>query len=210
MKKTDFGYEGDVLSHFCLTLATVWHLADKDSSKILQKCLKVVFNAEISTLSLLQCCSEQRGGVTVLACGSIPKEAWGFIFSFVVFLTRYESPEIALNCGIMLRECIRHEPLAKIILWSEQFYDFFRYVEMSTFDIASDAFATFKVIYVQCWNCSLCSSLLHELEPRERRKNMCDTNEYAGHCSSLFLRVQAIPLTISSVFQITFILGSKR
>lgn len=47
----------------------------------------------------------------------------------------------------MLRECIRHEPLAKIILWSEQFYDFFRYVEMSTFDIASDAFATFKVTY---------------------------------------------------------------
>uniref|UniRef100_A0A2R9BCE5 Calcium binding protein 39 n=2 Tax=Boreoeutheria TaxID=1437010 RepID=A0A2R9BCE5_PANPA len=62
-----------------------------------------------------------------------------------MLLKGYESPEIALNCGIMLRECIRHEPLAKIILWSEQFYDFFRYVEMSTFDIASDAFATFKV-----------------------------------------------------------------
>ena len=61
---------------------------------------------------------------------------------------RYESPEIALNCGIMLRECVRHEPLAKITLWSEQFYDFFRYVEMSTFDIASDAFATFKVSWV--------------------------------------------------------------
>lgn len=58
---------------------------------------------------------------------------------------RYESPEIALNCGIMLRECIRHEPLAKITLYSQQFYDFFTYVEMSTFDIASDAFATFKV-----------------------------------------------------------------
>ncbi|XP_018117333.1 calcium binding protein 39 L homeolog isoform X1 [Xenopus laevis] len=61
-----------------------------------------------------------------------------------MLLKGYESPEIALNCGIMLRECIRHEPLAKIILWSEPFYDFFRYVEMSTFDIASDAFATFK------------------------------------------------------------------
>ncbi|KPP62415.1 calcium-binding protein 39-like [Scleropages formosus] len=61
-----------------------------------------------------------------------------------MLLKGYESAEIALNCGIMLRECIRHEPLAKIILWSEQFYDFFRYVEMSTFDIASDAFATFK------------------------------------------------------------------
>uniref|UniRef100_A0A8C4HV33 Calcium-binding protein 39 n=1 Tax=Dicentrarchus labrax TaxID=13489 RepID=A0A8C4HV33_DICLA len=65
-----------------------------------------------------------------------------------MLLKGYESPEIALNCGIMLRECIRHEPLAKITLWSEQFYDFFRYVEMSTFDIASDAFATFKVSWL--------------------------------------------------------------
>uniref|UniRef100_A0A8C0IHE9 Calcium binding protein 39 n=1 Tax=Bubo bubo TaxID=30461 RepID=A0A8C0IHE9_BUBBB len=77
-----------------------------------------------------------------------------------MLLKGYESPEIALNCGIMLRECIRHEPLAKIILWSEQFYDFFRYVEMSTFDIASDAFATFKVIYIQHWNYYFYSSLL--------------------------------------------------
>lgn len=45
----------------------------------------------------------------------------------------------------MLRECIRHEPLAKIVLHSEHFHSFFNYVEMSTFDIASDAFATFKV-----------------------------------------------------------------
>uniref|UniRef100_A0A3Q2ZR98 Calcium binding protein 39 n=1 Tax=Kryptolebias marmoratus TaxID=37003 RepID=A0A3Q2ZR98_KRYMA len=67
-----------------------------------------------------------------------------------MLLKGYESPDIALNCGIMLRECIRHEPLAKITLWSEQFYDFFRYVEMSTFDIASDAFATFKVSRPNC------------------------------------------------------------
>ncbi|OXB77220.1 UNVERIFIED_CONTAM: hypothetical protein H355_012587 [Colinus virginianus] len=61
-----------------------------------------------------------------------------------MLLKGYESPNIALRCGIMLRECIRHEPLARIILFSEQFRDFFKYVEMSTFDIASDAFATFK------------------------------------------------------------------
>uniref|UniRef100_A0A6Q2Y5P8 Calcium binding protein 39-like n=1 Tax=Esox lucius TaxID=8010 RepID=A0A6Q2Y5P8_ESOLU len=56
----------------------------------------------------------------------------------------YETPVSALNCGIMLRECIRHEPLAKVVLHSEHFHDFFGYVEMETFDIASDAFATFK------------------------------------------------------------------
>jgi calcium binding protein 39 len=34
--------------------------------------------------------------------------------------------------------------LAKIYLYSSDFYLFFEYVEMSTFDIASDAFASFK------------------------------------------------------------------
>jgi calcium binding protein 39 len=58
----------------------------------------------------------------------------------------YEVSEIALTCGTMLRECIRNENLAKMILLSEQFFDFFRYVESATFDIASDAFSTFKVI----------------------------------------------------------------
>lgn len=60
----------------------------------------------------------------------------------------YESAEVALNCGMMLRECLRHEPLARIVLFSEDFYRFFHYVELSTFDIASDAFVSFKVSYL--------------------------------------------------------------
>ena len=53
-----------------------------------------------------------------------------------------------MNCGTMLRECTRYEALTKILLHSDNFYDFFKYVEVSTFDIASDAFATFKVHYL--------------------------------------------------------------
>nr|CAG4645569.1 EOG090X07E2 [Lynceus sp. MCZ IZ 141354] len=56
----------------------------------------------------------------------------------------YEQQEIALNCGTMLRECARYEALGKIMLYSDHFYLFFKYVEVSTFDIASDAFSTFK------------------------------------------------------------------
>ncbi|CAO2581255.1 Calcium-binding protein 39 [Lemmus lemmus] len=63
---------------------------------------------------------------------------------FFMLLKGSESPEITFSCGTMLRECIRHEPLAKIILWSEQFFGFFRYVEVSIFDIVSEAFATLK------------------------------------------------------------------
>ncbi|KXN71801.1 Mo25-like protein [Conidiobolus coronatus NRRL 28638] len=56
----------------------------------------------------------------------------------------YENPDITLNCGMMLRECIRYEALARIILYSPSFFKFFDYVEIGTFDIASDAFATFR------------------------------------------------------------------
>jgi len=56
----------------------------------------------------------------------------------------YENPDVALNCGTMLRECCRHESLAKIILTSPSFYNFFQYVEFLNFDVASDAFSTLK------------------------------------------------------------------
>lgn len=45
---------------------------------------------------------------------------------------------------MIVRECVRHESLAKLIITSPQFWHFFIYVELSTFDVASDAFATFK------------------------------------------------------------------
>jgi len=58
----------------------------------------------------------------------------------------YDEPDIALNCGSILRECIRHECLNQKLLESEHFYKFFDFVQKSNFDIASDAFATFKVM----------------------------------------------------------------
>lgn len=65
--------------------------------------------------------------------------------SVICVYISYENAEVALNCGMMLRECFRHEELAKLVLMSDSFYKFFDYVELSTFDIASDAFSTFKV-----------------------------------------------------------------
>lgn len=59
-------------------------------------------------------------------------------------LDGYETPEVALNCGIMLRECMKYEPLARKVLFDGRFFKCFEYVEMSTFDIASDAFTSFK------------------------------------------------------------------
>eukprot|EP00474_Spongospora_subterranea_P008871 CRZ09329.1 hypothetical protein [Spongospora subterranea] len=57
----------------------------------------------------------------------------------------YEDSDIALNCGAILRECIRHDCLNQLLLETpDLFYNFFDYVQKANFDVASDAFATFR------------------------------------------------------------------
>jgi len=60
--------------------------------------------------------------------------------------TGYENPDIAMNCGAMLRDCVRHESLAKIVITSPNVWKFFKFVELPNFDVASDAFSTIKEI----------------------------------------------------------------
>jgi len=68
------------------------------------------------------------------------------VMTIKYFVCSYRNQELALNCGVMLRECFRHESLASIVMHSDDFYLFFEYVEVATFDISSDAFSTFKVL----------------------------------------------------------------
>jgi len=56
----------------------------------------------------------------------------------------YDTPELGTTVGAILRECAEYEPLASLLLYSEEFWSFFRYVESYQFDVASDAFSTFR------------------------------------------------------------------
>jgi calcium binding protein 39 len=56
----------------------------------------------------------------------------------------YDRPELALNCGSMFRECVRHAPVAADFLKSELFAELFDKLSAAEFEIASDAFLTFK------------------------------------------------------------------
>jgi calcium binding protein 39 len=59
----------------------------------------------------------------------------------------YSNPDIALNSGTMLRECIRYEQLARRLLYSDQLWLFFdTFVHLPNFDVASDAFNTLRDI----------------------------------------------------------------
>lgn len=65
-------------------------------------------------------------------------------FTVPYLLNSYENAEVALNTGMILHEMLRHEPLAKTLLYSERLYDFIGYIDKTTFGIACDAMANFK------------------------------------------------------------------
>ncbi|KAL6968987.1 hypothetical protein U1Q18_046233 [Sarracenia purpurea var. burkii] len=66
-----------------------------------------------------------------------------------ILVPGYEDSDIALSYGAILRDCIRHQVVARYILESEHVKNFFDYIQSPNFDIASDAASTFKVEYGQ-------------------------------------------------------------
>ncbi|XP_042520525.1 putative MO25-like protein At5g47540 isoform X2 [Macadamia integrifolia] len=61
-----------------------------------------------------------------------------------ILVSGYENTDMALHYGAMLRECIRHQSIARYVLESDHMKKFFNYIQLPNFDIASDASATFK------------------------------------------------------------------
>ncbi|CAL5345530.1 unnamed protein product [Camellia sinensis] len=61
-----------------------------------------------------------------------------------ILVLGYENTDMALHYGTMLRECIRHQSVARYVLESENVKKFFDYIQLPNFDIAADASATFK------------------------------------------------------------------
>jgi calcium binding protein 39 len=54
----------------------------------------------------------------------------------------YERSDTALVCGAVLRECVRHEPLAALVLASERVWTLFEHVQCAQLDVAADALST--------------------------------------------------------------------
>ncbi|CAL1352128.1 unnamed protein product [Linum trigynum] len=61
-----------------------------------------------------------------------------------ILIVGYDNAEMALHYGAMLRECIRHQCVARYVLESPEMKRFFEYIQLPNFDIAADAAATFK------------------------------------------------------------------
>ncbi|XP_062009305.1 putative MO25-like protein At5g47540 [Rosa rugosa] len=61
-----------------------------------------------------------------------------------ILIPGYGDGDIALSYGAILRECIRHQVVARYVLESDHMKKFFDYIQLPNFEIASDAAATFK------------------------------------------------------------------
>lgn len=59
----------------------------------------------------------------------------------------YENQDIALTCGAVLRELLRSEDICRYMLFTPAILDnFLSFVQLPIFDVASDAFSTFKTM----------------------------------------------------------------
>ncbi|KAI5797643.1 Mo25-like protein [Geopyxis carbonaria] len=80
--------------------------------------------------------------------------------TLITLVRGYAHKDIATNCGTVLRESFKHETLALVVLEDECFWNFFDYVQGGSFDIASDAFSTFRELLTR--NKPLVASFLSE------------------------------------------------
>jgi calcium binding protein 39 len=85
------------------------------------------------------------------------------IASVFTLIDSYALPDVALCCGSMLRECIRHDDLARLILASNNFWKLFdSYVDLPNFEVASDAFNTLKDLLTTTRNKSISADFLEQ------------------------------------------------
>lgn len=85
-----------------------------------------------------------------------------------------ENLEIGLICGQILRDCIKFEVINRFVLYSPSFYNFFKYVQIPTFEIATDAMMT-----------------LHELLTTHRKL----VSEFLGNNYDVFITAINKPIT---------------
>ncbi|XP_047939443.1 putative MO25-like protein At5g47540 [Salvia hispanica] len=113
----------------------------EDTLRLLITCLpKLNLETRKDATQVVANLQRQQVQSKLIACDYLEKN----IDLMDVLIAGYENTELALHYGAMLRECIRHQIVAKYVLESEHMKNFFDFIQLPNFDIASDAAATFK------------------------------------------------------------------
>ncbi|RVW95183.1 putative MO25-like protein [Vitis vinifera] len=113
----------------------------EDTIRLLIVCLpKLDLGARQNATRVITNLSRQRVNSRLIAAEYLENN----IDVINILIPGYEDSEIALSYGAILREYICYQSVARYVLESAQMKKFFDYVQNPTFEIASDAAATFK------------------------------------------------------------------
>lgn len=128
-------------------------------------------------------------------------------------LKGYENEEVANNTGLILKEMLKHEPLAKLLLSSDQlvsyiishaqpvdfllnsFYQFNVYIENATFSVSCDAFANMKVRLHDSRSLAFLNIL--------SRRRLLGTNQWSLYTSIAIMIVSLLRTLLLSYQRIT-------
>lgn len=113
----------------------------------------------------------------------------------------YNNTETALICGSMLRECIRYDKLARIMLNADYLWQFFdKYVHLPNFEVASDAFNTLRDLLVTSTVCIIARIA------RIGNNDNSDNNHviYDFVCTFIFIYMYYIYIIYTNIYNTLF------
>ncbi|KAL6544702.1 hypothetical protein OROMI_023564 [Orobanche minor] len=132
--------ESEPVSEACVQLTQEFFR--EDTFRLLIVCLpKLNLEDRKNATQIVANLQRQQVQCRLIACDYLEKN----LDLMDILITGYENTNLALHYGTMLRECIRHQIVARYVLQSQHMKKFFDYIQLPYFDIASDAAATFKV-----------------------------------------------------------------
>ncbi|XP_054167151.1 calcium-binding protein 39-like [Oppia nitens] len=67
----------------------------------------------------------------------------------LIDIYKYGRSDVTFNSGLILRQCLQHQCLAKIVFNWKRFDEFFTFVNQKTFDVAMDAFITLRTLLTE-------------------------------------------------------------
>ncbi|KAL6542941.1 hypothetical protein OROHE_010461 [Orobanche hederae] len=140
--------ESEPVSEACVQLTQEFFR--EDTFRLLIVCLpKLNLEDRKNATQIVANLQRQQVQCRLIACDYLEKN----LDLMDILITGYENTNLALHYGTMLRECIRHQIVARYVLQSQHMKKFFDYIQLPYFDIASDAAATFKSLVG--WVCKM-------------------------------------------------------
>ncbi|XP_062208828.1 putative MO25-like protein At5g47540 [Phragmites australis] len=133
--------EADPVEEACMQLTKEFFKEKTDTFRLLIVCLPYLdLETQKDVTQVIANLQRQKVGSRLVA--SVYLEANLDLLD--ILMSGYDNLDIAIHYSTLIRDCIRHQVVARYVLGSPHVRKFFDYIQFPDFNIQSDAFKTFK------------------------------------------------------------------